>query len=227
MLKSNIFTKINSFLTENKMLPKILVILAFFYLIYNINAILPSDYCILIDKKCNQTYSSKPECQHNECNLYPYIHKCGPDKCAKNKTDCDDFITIRKYLRSFIFKSNIGMPIDVIGLEMMAKRINNFKKFETKIKECPKTLSNFKYVFQTKDICMRRKKCYKSSNRLNGVTHPQAYIKIDCPCDGRHIYECEKDFCTPNKLVCNAAKRARKLNRQQFDSIQRCRFLNF
>ena len=210
------------------MLSKISLILALFFLIYSTNAIIPSDFCISIDKKCNQKYLSKPECQKNECYLYPYIHKCGTDKCAKNKTDCDDYIIIRKYFKRFISKSNFAIPIDLsIMSEMMAKRKNKFKKFETHIKECPETLSNFKYVFQTKDICMRRKKCYKSSNRSNGVAHSQAYIKINCPCDGRQSYECEKDFCTPNKLVCNAAKQSRILNSQQFDSIQRCSFFNF
>jgi len=223
-------TKRISISSYRKMFSKILALIFWIILIYKNESLSPKDLCILTYKKCNESLLNQQNCQQqqqhqqSECNLYPYIYKCGPDKCAKNKAICDDLTTIRRYLSSTIFKSNMAMPMHM-NVEILMKRKLNFQKFETKIKECTK--QKVYYAFQMKDICMRRKKCYTTSHRLDGKIRKQAYIKTDCPCDGKHSYECEKDFCTPNVLVCNVVRHMREINSQRFDSIQRCNFFDF
>lgn len=166
--------------------------------------------------------------QTNECDhMYPHIHKCGKDKCLRNETDCDEYTSLDRHFNSRLFRTNIGMALlPTEARNKMRERQRKFKKFQNKIKLCTLVRSN---TLQFKDVCLRRKKCYKQKE--NDLTtgegeHKSNFKRIDCPCDGRHGYECNKDYCTPSKYTCDLFDELKQANGTGTDSVKKCSFIN-
>ena len=117
------------------------------------------------------------------------------ETCARNKRSCDQFLITNRYYNSGIFVSNRDIAMLPVKAQYLLKsQIEKFDHFKRNIKNC--ALKS--YVWQPDDLCLRRKKCYKSigdSGNQKSLKSPLTYFKkfskIDCPCYGLHFYECE------------------------------------
>ena len=184
------------------------------------------DMCNIVEiNNCNQTLDCL---QHNQCQyMYPYIYKCGEDKCFMEKKICGEYLLVDKYLASI--QRQFKLPISVRN--HMKHREIKFKKFQKKIKNCyDATGYDANYQLNPESVCLRRKKCFKPkkpSAFFGLLGQKQSYMKIDCPCDGEESYECGPDYCTPNKYVCDLVNEMRLQNNTKLTGVQRCKFSNF
>ena len=203
-----------------------MLILTFLCMIQLTFAIYSTDICYLNNSGCNhEAKTNEAKCKQNKCEfMYPYIHECGRDKCSKNGSDCDEFILLSRHFSARLFRTNIGLTILPVQVqELIKEREMNFKKFQSKIKSCSRVKTS---VLRSQDVCLKRKKCYTLDSNKSEIKR-QKYKKLDCPCDGRNGYECGKDYCTPNKYICELLNQAFQMNTEFVDSIKKCSFIDF
>ena len=103
----------------------ILILLSTIHLGY---AVLPSHICHLKEgQKCDQM---------------PYIHKCGQNDCAKQKSDCEGYHLLARHHNSRILTTirEMGM-LSENAQTVIRESKERFKAFESQIQKCPRQKS--------------------------------------------------------------------------------------
>ena len=128
----------------------------------------------------------------------PFIHKCGADKCAKNKTVCQKYLEYEKALSSsfvnFISKS---IYLSKNNKDATSKLANDFKFFKSKISVCLGKNS----LDVTEDTCNKSRFCLKiqiTPKFFKGISLPNE----NCPCAGKYSFQCDSSHCATNQNMC-------------------------
>lgn len=104
-----------------------------------------------------------------------------------------------------------------------------FKTLKEEIRNCKsyQAISFNSTDLQPNDVCIRRRKCYKQVIKVNFdmKLKQNVFMKIDCPCDGKHSYECNRHFCTNSNKSCDILNRIE--SPQVAMEIEKCLFMNF
>jgi len=184
-----------------------------------------------LSKKMNKESFCKligEDCVNNKCNYYEecpsaLAHKCGIKKCTINKYDCMAYLKVESFLKSnqeSIFYKKFGT------VSATFKKIETeFHKFQAKIPNC----KHGAYVWNSSDVCVLPKNCYEmvktpSKSFMDFIFKQKEYqlIQIDCPCDLKHNYQCQDEFCTTSKKACNVFIEKRK--EKIISSLQTCQY---
>ena len=169
-----------------------------------------NNFCMLISKR---QYQLQPRLSsYNECGDKVFNILCGKNMCTNNRAECDAFLITEEYHSVFEINKNLLM-LPLRAINQLQNQSEQFKNFKNKIKNCALR----QYVWQSDDVCLKRKKCYISvDNRRK-----KKFTKINCPCNGYHFHECKTDYCTTSEEACNAFS-----NRNQtITSTKTCPFL--
>lgn len=189
---------------------KTLFLISIFLAFYTeLNGLKSNKFCNL-EKECVGKYDStnnyKIVCEYDKCQ-HPYPYQCGSNKCAANSTDCDEYQEAGRLLNSKLFKSAIDYftLMNQNAKKMHLRYIENFKLFQSKIKNCSKPVFDW-----TRDqMCLTGHNCFRKdeiSNNFNFMfSNLKKYnlIRIDCPCNGNFNYHCGLDYCAINKRACD------------------------
>ena len=155
------------------------------------------NFCKLATKECTNRNA-------------PHIFPCGPSMCARNETECKQFMIVEKKIKLEAF-------INVLkGREnfMNAKFKESFVRFKFNIKNC--TLNRYKW--QQEDVCVRKRDCFQKKFNFFGPGMPEK-SRVNCPCSKSKAYVCEsqKMHCSVNKEACNSFSYLANKNRNSTD----------
>jgi len=158
------------------------------------------DFCYSTDPLCERAFhlnEIKTKCPNISCTISPYLQKCGQNKCAVHNHECDEFLLRDTYYSSKLFKHFIR-TVSKQKQSMMRYHKKMFEKLTADIQSClryrsnePVSPLNQTLLWDPKDFCMRRKKCYlrlKLEHLENDLAQGgDQYVKIECPCDGKQV----------------------------------------
>jgi len=132
-----------------------------------------------------------------------FIHKCGTDLCAKNKTDCFEYI--QKNLNS---KQLLGKQAKINNL----KEKNKMALFKKNIKQCD-------YKFRVDDFCLSVKHCTETKISPTSLGYKKIFFKVICKCPSKQSYRCGK-YCTTDSTACNYYKS--NVKDRKYNNIKKC-----
>jgi hypothetical protein len=162
---------------------RILIILILILSVNYLESLNLTDYCLNKETKRNHL-----EC-HGKHNL-----SCGDILCSNHEASC-------RGIRLFS------------GVKNMQRNEKNYlhyrKKFNLflrQIKLCPEAP---KYKWNTNDICLNSKDCFKA---IYGVWSFQMK-QTECKCTGKYSYKCTNNFCATNKKVCDEALKGNSISK--------------
>ena len=173
---------------------RILIVIILILLIELISAnkiLRTNNFCMLISKRQYQLQSSS----YNECSDKVLNISCGKNMCTNNITECDAFLITEQYHSLFEMNRDLLM-LPLRAINKLQNQSELFKNFKNKIKNCALK----QYVWQSNDVCLKRKKCYISVDN----SRRKKFMKSNCPCNGFHFHECKTDYCARSEEACNA-----------------------
>ena len=108
------------------------------------------NFCTLIGEDC----VGINECSYFEKCPFPFIYKCGLNKCARNASDCLLYLAIASYFNSRLFKTNAELAkFPQLVRNTMRNREEKFRRFQAKIPICRHPV----YVWNSTDVCLLNK----------------------------------------------------------------------
>ena len=102
------------------------------------------NFCTLIGEDC----VGINECSYFEKCPFPFIYKCGLNKCARNASNCLLYLATVSYFNSRLFKTNAELVRNT-----MRNREEKFRRFQAKIPICRHSA----YVWNSTDVCLLNK----------------------------------------------------------------------
>ena len=130
----------------------------------------------------------KTQCKKYEC-FGKFNFKCGEENCAIDEKSCFYFEALNSNLLRIIK-----------GPKAYEETLKMNEKALEMIKTCPSP----SYKWNPKNVCIRNNNCilkhkFPFLNKMFSTNR-----KIKCICDNKHSYQCMANYCTVNKLACDA-----------------------
>ena len=137
-----------------------------------VNSFSPNNFCILPEE-----YRKVAVCKQ---------YQCENEFCATDEKKCKTFIGW-----TILLDKNISSVQQTLEL---------YTNFVLTIKECAST----QYVMMKSDVCQNTKICYEKKKWTSRMMFKGVDVKLkkQCPCRGKHEYNCGNGYCAVNKKTC-------------------------
>ena len=138
-----------------------------------------------------------------ECAKLKFNDLCYPKeekelKCHGNYSFvCGDFICTKSQYTCHLLSLFSGLK---------GEHRKNYELFMNKIKDCPELP---KYKWNKNDVCLNTKNC-KTHHYPNSPFHVLWIVSlklIECKCNQKYSYVCNKDYCALDKRACDNLKK--------------------
>lgn len=157
---------------------------------FRANAFKSSDICIITEEVCKGHYDKyenyETKCEREKCSG-KIDFQCGIDHCSSSPETCEKLRNLQ-----LVFKSLVKSRIN-------ENKLHSIKVFLKSIRKCPSEA----YEWDINDICLNGKNCYSKQVLPLRYEKVRLIKKIDCLCEKKHSYKCEKDYCAANKKACD------------------------
>lgn len=173
------------------------------------SSINPNDFCKLsVEKDCSIRNA-------------PHIFQCGQGMCARNQTECNEFLREKKATKTY------RVPLFINAMNFLVdysqKRLkDNIMRFESSIKSCSQTA----YEWQPSQACLRGRHCfqyqieYVKSKLVFYIQRKRVLRQVDCPCPKYSSYVCGRNYCSLNKETCENTYSMK--NKSELFGIKKC-----
>lgn len=151
-------------------------------------------------------HNFKTECKPFDC-FGQYGYECEKGKCAISKKSCDFYLA----LSSNLMRAVISPSKYKVNLRKHEKYLKSIKSCESPNKE-----------WQPKDVCIRLNDCIQKHTHHLLEKSVVIKKKIDCLCDQKHHFECNKQYCAVNKEACDTLAINIAQNSSIKTRIQKC-----
>ena len=153
-----------------------------------------NNFCKLAGKEC----SSKN---------VPHINQCGKGICTRDTKKCNEYLRIEKALKYIQMQLILEMYYSShIRNQSEIKLQKDFKRFQSKIKNCSPTRFRIRPEWHPRDVCVRGRHCFRKHLNADNVR------KVNCSCPNDRPYVCgsHKNYCSVNEKVCGLFSHTKK-----------------
>ena len=216
-----------SILLKEKMLKNLLPIVILLICWYKMFCLVfkPTDLCNVIEKECIHVYITKKnyelKCFDEKCQT-PFNYKCENNKCAKNKTVCENFQNLVKITQ--MLKHRIKHRTGIRFFNKRSTIDDTYKSLVNKISNCPKA----SYIWNPNDFCISGRNCFKKTANKSGSSKKNALKRVECHCNQKNLtYVCDgNNYCARNKKACGffVSKQFRSFSYQhsRLNDVHKC-----
>jgi len=175
-----------------------------------------NSYCNMVSNGCSDLVKNnltKKECiKPQKCHGSHSLH-CANSICAINKFECNEFLKIKKMMKSKSFKIDLHQK-------------NNYNRLLNHIGNCAPNVFNY----QEKDICLNKKICHTIRGKsilfdLDLYKKPNL-VRNHCSCNQTsHKYECPNTkYCVLDIRTCDEFKRIGSMHPKKAIKIKSCEY---
>ena len=194
----------------------IIMLMALIVMSQSRKAIQSKNFCNINSNGCmvGKDNLTESECDDPEDCHGMHSYQCDNLRCAVNKTECNEFLKIKKI-------------IDFKSYKIDDHQKQNFKRFFESIGNCaPKP-----YDLKENHICLKKYKiCYKAVKdnsfffNLRSNKKPTMDRK-QCTClETSHPYECNENYCALDKRSCKKLNRIESMQPKKELKINHCEY---